>query len=172
MPTIIINIKLLFYIDDEKCSREGLDCMSKNMYQYLVTVRLITGMHFQTPEHYCITCNLSLSLFSLLLYCRFWIYPNGYPVLRNSWGGFPLPSSQFVIAYCDQSFPSPRHCLSAAPSRCYPLVHSRGHSPIHNLGTRMVAVVPQPSANLSHQQTPPTCNTVTTLKNIRFLQLH
>ena len=37
----------------------------------------------------------------------------------------------------------------------YPLVHSRGHSPICNSGTRVVAVVPQPSANLSHQQTPP-----------------
>jgi len=42
--------------------------------------------------------------------------PNGYPVLGNSRGGFPLPSSQFVITYCDQSFPSPWHCLSAAPS--------------------------------------------------------
>jgi len=27
-----------------------------------------------------------------------------------------LPSSRFVITYCDQSFPSPWHCLSAAPS--------------------------------------------------------
>jgi len=43
-------------------------------------------------------------------------YPNGYPVLGNSWGGFPLPSSQFVIRDCDQSFPSPWHCLSTAPS--------------------------------------------------------
>ena len=41
------------------------------------------------------------------------------------------------------------------PIQCYPLVHSRGHSPIHNPGTRVVAVVSQPSANLSHQQTPP-----------------
>ena len=41
------------------------------------------------------------------------------------------------------------------PIQCYPLVHSRGRSPIHNLGTQVVAVVPQPSANLSHQQTPP-----------------
>jgi len=32
---------------------------------------------------------------------------------------------------------------------------SPGRSPIRNLGTRVVAVVPQPSANLSHQQTPP-----------------
>ena len=39
--------------------------------------------------------------------------------------------------------------------RCYPLVHSRGRSPIRNLGTRVVAIVPQPSASLSHQQTPP-----------------
>jgi len=42
-------------------------------------------------------------------------YPNGYPVLGNSRGGFPLPSSRFVITYCDQSFPSPWHWLSAAP---------------------------------------------------------
>jgi len=83
-------------------------------------------------------------------------YLNGYPVLGNSRGGFPLPSSRFI--YCDQSFPSPWHCLSAAgtlPIWCYPLVHSRGHSPIRNLGMRVVAVVPQPSANLSHQQTHP-----------------
>jgi len=60
-----------------------------------------------------------------------------------------------MIRDCDQSFPSPWQCLSTAPSRCYPLVHSRGRSPIRNMGTRMVAVVPQPSANLSHQQTPP-----------------
>ena len=43
-------------------------------------------------------------------------YPNRYPVLGNSRGGFPLPSSWFVITYCDQSFPSPWYCLSAAPS--------------------------------------------------------
>jgi len=43
-------------------------------------------------------------------------YPNGYPVLGNSRGGFPLPSSRLMITYCDQSFPSPWHCLSAAPS--------------------------------------------------------
>ena len=44
-------------------------------------------------------------------------YPYWYPVLGNSRGGFPLPSSRFVITYmyCDQSFPSPWHCLSAAP---------------------------------------------------------
>jgi len=40
------------------------------------------------------------------------------------------------------------------PIRCYPLVHSRGRSPIRNLETWVVAIVPQPSANLSHQQTP------------------
>jgi len=40
------------------------------------------------------------------------------------------------------------------PIQWYPLVHSRGLSPIRNLGTLVVAVVPQPSANLSHQQTP------------------
>ena len=60
-----------------------------------------------------------LSLFSLssVFCCRAGSgYPNGYPVLGNSRGGFPLPSSRFVITYCDQSFPSPWHCLSAAPS--------------------------------------------------------
>jgi len=68
-------------------------------------------------------------------------YAFGYPVLGNSQGGFPLPCSRFVITYCDQSFPSPWHCLSAAPSRCYPLVHSWRRSPIRNLGTRVVAAV-------------------------------
>jgi len=55
-------------------------------------------------------------------------YPNGYPVLENSRGGFLLPSSRFVITYCDQSFPSPWHCLSTPhtphPIRYCPLVHS------------------------------------------------
>ena len=59
----------------------------------------------------------SLSSLSSVFCCRAGSgYPNGYPVLGNSWGGFPLPSSRFVITYCDQSFPSPWHCLSAAPS--------------------------------------------------------
>jgi len=43
-------------------------------------------------------------------------YPDGYPVSGNSRGGFPLPSSRFMITYCDQSFPSLWHCLCAAPS--------------------------------------------------------
>jgi len=59
-----------------------------------------------------------------------------------------------MIIYCDQSFPSPWHCLSAAPSWCYPLVYSLGCSPIRNLRTQVVAVVAHPSASLSHQQTP------------------
>jgi len=46
---------------------------------------------------------------------------------------------------------SPRH----PPYPVLPLVHSRGRSPIHKPGMLVVAVVPQPSANLSHQQTPP-----------------
>jgi len=59
---------------------------------------------------------LSLSLSSVFC-CRACSgYPNGYPVLGNSRGGFPLPSSRFVITYCGQSFPSPWHCLSTAPS--------------------------------------------------------
>jgi len=43
-------------------------------------------------------------------------YPDGHPVFGNSRGGFPLPSSWFVMTYCDQSFPSSWHCLSMAPS--------------------------------------------------------
>jgi len=57
-----------------------------------------------------------LSLSSVFCYRAGSGYPNGYPVLGNSPGGFPLPSSRFVITYCDKSFPSPWHCLSAAPS--------------------------------------------------------
>ena len=55
----------------------------------------------------------------------------------NSQGGFRLPSSRFVIRDCDQSFPSPRHCLSTAPSLSgatllsipegVPLPATRGH---------------------------------------------
>jgi len=61
--------------------------------------------------------------------------------LGNSRGGFPLPCSQFVITYCNQSFPSPWHCLSTAPpdlvlsscplSRAFPYPQPRdagGHS--------------------------------------------
>jgi len=55
--------------------------------------------------------NPSISLFSLLLRAG-----SGYPVVGNSRGGFPLPSLRSVITYCDQSFPSPWQCLSAAPS--------------------------------------------------------
>ena len=45
----------------------------------------------------------------------------------------------------NQSFPSPKALFvhSTFFIRCYPLVHSRGRSPIRNLGTRMAAVVPQ-----------------------------
>ena len=63
-------------------------------------------------KHRCVSLSLS-SVFC----CRAGSgYPNGYPVLGHSRGGFTLPSSWFVITYCDQSFPSPWHCLSAAPS--------------------------------------------------------
>ena len=41
-----------------------------------------------------------------------------------------------------------------------PVLPSWGRSPICNPGTRVVTVVPQPSANLSHQQTPPWRDTV------------
>jgi len=45
----------------------------------------------------------------------------------------------------NQSFPSPKALFVRGTFfiRCYPLVHSRGRSPIHNLGTRVAAVVPQ-----------------------------
>jgi len=101
-----------------------------------------------------IHCLVSLSL-SSVFYCRAGSgYPKGYPVLGNSRGGFPLPSSGFVIPCCDQSFPSAWHCfvrgtLPVLPS-C-PL--SRVFSYLQP-GDAVVAVVPQPSANLSHQQTP------------------
>jgi len=68
-----------------------------------------------------LSLSLSLSLFLSSVFCcrAGYGYPNGYigyPVLGNSRGGFPSPSLRFVITYCDQSFPSPLHCLSAAPS--------------------------------------------------------
>ena len=45
----------------------------------------------------------------------------------------------------NQSFPSPRQLAVRGTFfiRCYPLDHSRGRSPIRNLGTRVVAVVPR-----------------------------
>jgi len=45
----------------------------------------------------------------------------------------------------NHSFPSPKALFVRGTFfiRCYPLVHSRGHSPIRNLGTRVAAVVPQ-----------------------------
>jgi len=44
----------------------------------------------------------------------------------------------------NQSFPSPKALFVRDTFiRCYPLVHSRGHSPIRNLGMRVAAVVPQ-----------------------------
>jgi len=45
----------------------------------------------------------------------------------------------------NQSFPSPKALFVRGTFfiRCYRLVHSRGRSPIRNLGTRVAAVVPQ-----------------------------
>ena len=45
----------------------------------------------------------------------------------------------------NQSFPSPKALFVRGTFfiRCYPLVHSRGRSPIRNLGMRVAAVVPQ-----------------------------
>ena len=77
-------------------------------------------------------------------------YPDGHSVLGNIRGGFPLA----FLAVCDHILWSEfsfslalfvRGTLPVLPS-C-----SRGRSPIRNPGTRVVAVVPQPSASLSHQ---------------------
>ena len=45
----------------------------------------------------------------------------------------------------NQSFPSPKALFVCGTFfiRCYPLVHSRGHSSICNLGTQVAAIVPQ-----------------------------
>ena len=43
----------------------------------------------------------------------------------------------------NQSFPKALFVRGTFFIRCYPLVHSRGRSPIRNLGTRVAAVVPQ-----------------------------
>jgi len=73
----------------------------------------------------------------------------------NSRGGFPLPSSQYVITYCDQSFPSPWHCLSAAPSLSgATLLSTLEGVPLFATRGRRWSRSAQPSANLSHQQTP------------------
>jgi len=94
-----------------------------------------------TESNSCITCNTIYNIILLL------------PLLP-----LPLP---LLLVVCDHilwlefSFSLALFVHCTLPIRCYPLVHSRGRSPIHNPGTRVVAVVPQPSANLSHQQTPP-----------------
>ena len=79
---------------------------------WLSSVSIVKACHLAHDTH---THTRSLSLFSLLLREGSG-YPIGYPVLGNSRGGFPLPSAWFVITYCDQSFPSPWHCLSMAHS--------------------------------------------------------
>ena len=82
-------------------------------YQYKLIQLLPECDRFQLHDG---QLRLVLSL-SLVICCRAGSgYPNGYPVLGNSRGGFSLPSSRFVITCCDQSFPSPWHCLSVAPS--------------------------------------------------------
>ena len=68
------------------------------------------------PDHQSsIVCFLNL-LRSLASSCSMYVFSlssvfccragSEYPVLGNSQGGFPLPSSRFVITYCDQSFTS------------------------------------------------------------------
>jgi len=79
--------------------------------------------------------HLSILSLSSVFCCRAGSgYPNGYRVLGNSRGGCPLPSSQFVITYCDQSFlvlgtVCPRHppypVLPSCPlSRAFPYLQS------------------------------------------------
>ena len=69
----------------------------KRHYSFLVTNYCCGGQ-------VCRPCSVVLSLSSVFC-CRAGSgYPNGCPVLGNSQGGFPLPSSRFVITYCDQSF--------------------------------------------------------------------
>jgi len=71
-------------------------------------------------------------------------------------------SSKTVVCVCvlwsEFSFSLALFVRGTLPVQCYPLVYSRGHSPIRNPGTRVVAVVPQPSANLLHQQTAPSAD--------------
>ena len=60
----------------------------------------------------------------------------------------------------NQSSPSPKALFVHGTFfiRCYPLVHSRGRSPIRNLGTWVAAVVPQlASGTVPLPLTPPVC---------------
>jgi len=98
-------LNILCWIDGSHYIREKVHslahCRDRNTWLYQCTQMLLT----------------SLTTLSSVFCCRAGSgYPNRYSVLGNSRGGFPLPSSRFVIKYCDQSFPSPWHCLYAAPS--------------------------------------------------------
>jgi len=94
--------------------------IGRSMTTGMDNVVVWNDIHHKTQIHgqpYVAQLGLCSSSLSSVFCCRAGSgYPNGYPVLGNSRGGFPLPSSRFVITYCDQSFPSPWHCLSAAPS--------------------------------------------------------
>jgi len=59
-----------------------------------------------------------------------------------------------MITYCDQSFHSPWHCLSAAPSLSGAALLSILEG-VSLSATWVVVVVPQPSANLSYHQFSP-----------------
>jgi len=63
---------------------------------------------------------------------------------------FPSPKALFVrgtfFIRCYPLVHSRGHSRGTFFIRCYPLVHSRGHSPVRNLGTRVAAVVPQLSS--------------------------
>jgi len=90
--------------------------LSKFYLVYLLAWHPPLHTPYISSPNLCLLHKQILSLSSVFCFRAGSGYPNGYPVLGNSRGGFPLPSSQFVIAYCDQSFPSPCYCLSAAPS--------------------------------------------------------
>jgi len=64
----------------------------------------------------------------------------------------------------NQSFPSSKALFVRGTFfiRCYPLVHSRGRSPIRNLGTQVAAVVPQLASGTA-TATDTTCSVCTHL---------
>jgi len=105
----------------------------------------------------CIIVSL-LSLFSILLRAGSG-YPNGYPVLGNSQGGFPLPSSRFVITYCDQGFPSPWQVCPRHPP--YPVLPSRPLSRAFSY--------PQPGDAGGHRSAPDVCQSLTSADPIVIL---
>ena len=101
-----------------------------------------------------LTMNMSLS--SVFCYRAGSGYANGYPVLGNSQGGFPCrPRGLWSHIVIRVFLLLGTICLRHPPYPVLPSCPLSRAFPICNLGTRVVAIVPQPSANLSHQQTTP-----------------